>query len=156
MMKRIGFFFFALMCVVLTSCDTNVVFEENTPVAGASWKAKDGVNFEFDVTDTVRLHNFYINLRNGEEYAYSNLYLFVEMEFPNGKKSIDTLNCPLADPTGRWYGSGLGDIFDNRILYRERKQFPLAGRYKVSIFQAMRTEELHGIYDVGFRVTTSQ
>jgi gliding motility-associated lipoprotein GldH len=155
-MKRLSLFCIAILAIALVGCDTNVVFEQNNAIPSASWKAKDGVNFEFDVTDTVRLHNFYINLRNGEEYAYSNLYLFVEMEFPNGKKSIDTLNCPLADATGHWYGSGLGDIYDNRILYRERKQFPLAGRYKVSVFQAMRTEELSGIYDVGFRVTTSQ
>lgn len=141
---------------LLTGCDEGVVYEENKPIAGAHWKANESVQFEFDVTDTLHLHDFYINLRNGEEYPFSNLYLFVELEFPNGKKAVDTLNCPLADPTGRWLGKGLGDIYDNRILYRQRKQFPLTGRYKVGIYQAMRTEDLEGIYDVGFRVTHSK
>ena len=144
------------MSMCLCSCDNDVVFEQNQSIAGAMWAAKSPVNFEFDIQDTVRLHNFYINLRNGEEYPYSNLYLFVETEFPNGKKSIDTLNCPLADASGHWYGHGLGDIYDNRIIFRERKQFPLSGRYKMSIHQAMRTDQLNGIYDVGFRLTQAK
>jgi gliding motility-associated lipoprotein GldH len=103
--------------------------------------------------DTTTLHNFYINLRNGENYAYSNIYVFVELEFPNGKKSIDTVECILADPTGKWIGSGSGSIYDNRFLYQHGKQFPLSGRYKVNIQQGMRTDELNGINDVGFRIS---
>jgi gliding motility-associated lipoprotein GldH len=64
------------------------------------------------------------------------------------------LECPLADQLGNWYGSGLGSIFDNRVLFRERKKFPLSGHYKVDIHQAMRTDALEGIYDVGFRLAT--
>jgi gliding motility-associated lipoprotein GldH len=155
-MKR-GIFAIATLFVLwmLTSCEAPPVFEENKPIVDAKWNEKQPVQFEFDIQDTVRLHNFYINVRNGENYAYSNLYLFVEMEFPNGKLAIDTLSCPLADATGKWYGSGLGDIYDNRIIYRERKQFPLAGHYRVSIYQAMRNENLEGIYDIGFRLSTA-
>lgn len=140
------------MIVLFTACDSDVVFEENKSIEGAHWNAKDGKMFEFEVEDTLQLYNFYVNVRNGEEYPYSNLFLFIEMEFPNGKKSIDTLECPLADPAGNWYGSGLGDIYDNRILYHQRRKFPLSGHYKVGIFQAMRTENLEGIHDIGFRL----
>lgn len=145
-----------MIALSLAACDEGVVFEENKPIPAALWPAKNGVPFEFEVEDTVRLHDFYINLRNGENYPYSNIYLFVELEFPNGKKAVDTLNCPLADASGRWYGKGLGDIYDHRIVYRTRKQFPLAGRYRATVYQAMRQEELQGIYDVGFRVAHSQ
>lgn len=146
---------FSSFVIAMTSCDDAVYFEENESIAEGKWKANEGKTFEFDIQDTNSLYNFYVNLRNGEEYAYRNLYVFIEMEFPNGKKSIDTLDCPLADPMGNWYGSGLGKIYDNRILFRERKRFPLSGRYKVEIFQAMRHEELDGIYDVGFRLAKS-
>lgn len=147
-------FFSLLLLVSLQSCDNNVVFEDIKPVDGGVWNVADAKSFEFDIEDTLRLYNFYVNIRNGEEYAYSNLYVFVEMEFPNGKKSIDTLECPLADAMGNWYGSGLGKIYDNRILFRERKKFPLSGKYKLEIHQAMRSENLEGIYDVGFRLAT--
>lgn len=148
--------FLLLTTVVCTSCEHNIVFEENTAISGAIWKEKEPVHFEFDVKDTTTLHNFYVNLRNGENYPYSNLYVFVELEFPNGKKSVDTVECFLADKTGKWLGSGLGDIYDNRFLYQQRKQFPISGRYRLNIYQGMRTTELQGINDVGFRLTQVQ
>ncbi len=155
---RLSFLFYFILIstsIVLVSCDDKVVFEENTSIENGVWSYKDGKSFEFDIQDTNSLFNFYVNVRNGEEYAYSNLFVFVEMEFPNGKKSIDTLECPLADAYGNWYGRGLGKIFDNRILFRERKRFPLSGHYKVGIYQAMRTDDLPGIHDVGFRLAKS-
>lgn len=147
------FMLIAICCaIVLSSCDDKVYYEENTAIADATWSVKEPKIFEFDIQDTLQLYNFYVNVRNDESYAYSNLFLFVEMEFPNGKKSIDTLECPLADPYGNWYGSGLGKIYDQRIVFRERKKFPLSGHYKVGIFQAMREDNLQGIHDIGFRV----
>ena len=155
MKSSLLYIFLSLFAITaLTSCDNDVVFEENAEIAGATWNQHDGKFFEFDIEDTLKLYNFYVNVRNSESYAYSNLYVFVEMEFPNGKKSIDTLECPLADAAGNWYGSGLGDIYDNRIkMYNEPRRFPLSGHYKIGIFQAMRTENLEGIYDVGFRLS---
>lgn len=144
--------FSAVLAAILASCDEQVLFEENKAIDGGTWGARDAVTFEFDVDDTVRLHNFYVNIRNGEEYPYSNLFLFVEMEFPNGKKSVDTLDCPLADPQGKWLGSGIGKLYDQRILYRSRVRFPLTGHYRVDIRQAMREDPVAGIYDAGFRV----
>lgn len=129
-----------------------MVFEQSTPINGHTWHTNQPAKVEFEVSDTLAVHNFYITLRNGEEYPYSNLFVFVDMEFPNGKKSTDTVECVLADPTGKWYGEGTASIYDNRILYKNNKRFPIAGRYKVKITQGMRQEELPGIYDVGFRL----
>jgi len=151
-MKRVVICLASALVVVLSGCDDAGVFDENRVIEGGIWKSSNALEFEFDVQDTVKLHDFFINVRNGEDYPYSNLFLFVEMEFPNGKKAIDTLDCPLADELGRWYGSGLGSIYDQRILYRSRVQFPLSGHYRVEIHQAMREDALKGIRDVGFRV----
>lgn len=141
---------------VLTSCDNTHVFEQSQAIEQANWNANQPINFEFDIQDTVSFHNFYVTLRNQESYAYSNIFLFVSLEFPNGKLSIDTINCPLADAEGHWLGSGLGDLYDNRIIFKERKKFPMAGHYRISIQQAMRTENLEGIADVGFRLSKLQ
>jgi len=153
----VKFFFVCLAAFIFISCDDLVVFEENASIANAKWNTSDVKSFEFDITDTVRMHDLFVNLRNGENYPYSNIYLFIELQFPNGKKSMDTLECTLADETGRWYGSsGAGDIYENRFTYYQRRQFPLGGRYRIDIVQAMRTDVLEGIYDVGFRVARSK
>jgi gliding motility-associated lipoprotein GldH len=156
MINKLQFVLGMMCCVCLASCDDQVVFEENKAIENGNWKNTDNVHFQFNITDTVSFHDFFINVRNGEEYPYSNVYLFMEMEFPNAKRSIDTINCYLADPTGKWLGTGIGKLYDQRFRIRNRKQFPLAGRYTVTIRQGMRTPELEGIYDVGFRISKSE
>jgi gliding motility-associated lipoprotein GldH len=155
-MRSFYYLIFGLVFVTLVSCDDKVVFEENKAIDNGVWSHTDAARFQFTVNDTVSFHDFYLNVRNGEEYPYSNLYVFLEMEFPNAKKSIDTISCFLADPSGKWLGSGLGDLYDQRFMIRKRKQFPLAGRYSVTIRQGMRTPELNGIYDIGFRLSKSE
>jgi len=147
-------FIFLLSSLLLVGCDQNVVFENNIMISPDGWKQDEVVQFEWDITDTISLHNFYVSIRNGEGYKYSNIFLFVSMEFPNGKMSVDTIDCPLADADGHWLGSGLGDLYDNRIIFKERKKFPMAGHYRITIQQAMREENLEEIHDVGFRLST--
>jgi gliding motility-associated lipoprotein GldH len=147
-------FIFLLSSLLLVGCDQNVVFENNIMISPDGWKQDEVVQFEWDITDTISLHNFYVSIRNGEGYQYSNIFLFVSMEFPNGKMSVDTIDCPLADADGHWLGSGLGDLYDNRIIFKERKKFPMAGHYRITIQQAMREENLEEIHDVGFRLST--
>ncbi len=151
-MRTLGFLLIVAV-LFLQACSDNIVFEANTAISAGSWSEKEPVRFEFEITDTTAFHNFYVNLRNGENYPFSNLFVFVELEFPNGKKSVDTVECFLADKTGKWLGSGLGDIYDNRFLYQQRKLFPISGGYRLNIYQGMRKEELEGINDVGFRLT---
>jgi gliding motility-associated lipoprotein GldH len=145
-----------VLACILTGCDEGVVFEENRAIRGGEWSEKVPLSFEFEMKDTIQLYDFFLNIRNSEAYPYSNLYLFAELEFPNGKMSVDTINCPLADASGNWYGSGLGDIYDNRVLYMKRRQFPLSGRYRMTIHQAMRDTLLKGVTDLGFRIKQSQ
>jgi gliding motility-associated lipoprotein GldH len=147
-------YIFLLSSLLLVGCDQNVVFENNIMISPDGWKQDEVVQFEWDITDTISLHNFYVSIRNGEGYQYSNIFLFVSMEFPNGKMSVDTIDCPLADTDGHWLGSGLGDLYDNRIIFKERKKFPMAGHYRITIQQAMREENLEEIHDVGFRLST--
>ena len=147
-------YIFLLSSLLLVGCDQNVVFENNIMISPDGWKQDEVVQFEWDITDTISLHNFYVSIRNGEGYQYSNIFLFVSMEFPNGKMSVDTIDCPLADADGHWLGSGLGDLYDNRIIFKERKKFPMAGHYRISIQQAMVEKDLPEIYDVGFRLST--
>lgn len=153
---RNGVFFLSL-AIAFSSCGDEFVYQSNMPIEGGVWEAKQAANFEFDIQDTVSLHDFFIDIRNGEQYEFSNLFVFIEMEFPNGKLAVDTLECPMADGLGNWYGkSGLGDLYDNRIIYKSRKQFPMSGHYKISIHQAMRAAQVEGIYDIGFRLAKTK
>lgn len=148
--------FLALLVIGLTSCDDTVVFEENRSFEKGVWNYHEPAIFIFDVEDTVSRNDFFINLRNGDAYPFMNAFLFVRMDFPNGRTSIDTLECFLADQAGRWLGTGLGDIYDNRFLFKQQKAFPISGQYRIEIRQAMRVDDLPEIYDVGLRIARSK
>ncbi len=47
---------------------------------------------------------------------------------------------------------GLGDKYDNRILFRRNIRFPRTGIYVFEYEQAMRDEPLIGIDDIGLRI----
>lgn len=151
-----------LLCFFCVSCgDENLVVEQNFDIPGDVWAASDKAVMEFDITDTVNQNNFYLNVRNTEAYPYSNLYVFVKTKFPNGKSSLDTVGCVLADPSGAWTGSGSGFLFSNQIhtnkvMYKYNRRFPIAGRYTVEIEQAMRMDSLQGIKNIGLRIERTQ
>lgn len=146
---------FTVLCLLafgLSSCDPNRVFEDNTDIPDMSWDVKNKLTFDVDITDTTSLHNLYVNVRHASHYPYANLYLFITIKFPNGKLAKDTLECVLADETGQWKGDGMGDIWDNQILWKPKVKFPIPGKYTFEYEQAMRTEQVPFVMDMGLRV----
>lgn len=149
---------FLMFCVLASSCvDKNYIFDQNVEIPDAKWAVSDKAILKLDVTDTVSQHNFYINVRNTEAYPYRNLYVFVKTIFPNQKVKKDTVGIILADNTGKWVGSGSGFLsssqhLSNTILYQYNKRFPIPGEYRFEIEQAMRTDTLVGIQNIGLKI----
>ncbi len=56
---------------------------------------------------------------------------------------------------GKWLGEGLGDIWDNRVLFKKNVSFPQKGEYRFEFTQAMRLNPLPGVMDVGIRIEKS-
>jgi gliding motility-associated lipoprotein GldH len=141
-----------LTIVLFMSCDSKRVFEKNIEIPQGIWNSKNLARFEVNITDTATPHNFYINVRNAGAYPYSNLYMFLETEFPDKVYSKDTIECILADNSGKWLGQGSGDIWDNQILFKKGFRFRKTGAYVFKLEQAMRVENLPMIMDIGIRI----
>jgi len=144
--------FVVFVLFTFASCDYKNVYEKNAPIPGGSWQNKNVLRFWYDVKDTLTVMNISINLRHTGLYKYSNLYLFVTTEAPNGKTHRDTLEFILADNKGKWFGRGVGDLYDIRMKYRNNTRFSQHGRYYFLIEQAMRDEKLEQVIDVGMRI----
>ncbi len=149
-----------VLLVLVTGCTDRVVYQSDIPIPAGSWNRDLRPEFSFEVMDTVNRHDLYIDIRHTGDYPFQDLFLFVDLSGPDGRHLRDTVECLLADPGGRWYGKGQGFIFADRIqahvLYKMRNRFPASGRYTVQLEQAMRTEELKGVLDVGISVERSQ
>lgn len=140
----------ALIC--MTSCDPKRLYEKNEKIVNNNWDQNVPLVFLVNITDTAQPDNVYINVRNAGFYEFSNLFLFINTRFPQGQMERDTVECVLASPDGKWLGEGLGDIFDNRILFKKDVRFPQAGEYRFELIQAMRINPLPGIMDAGIRI----
>lgn len=138
--------------LAVVACQQNLVFEQYQTIQEKSWEKDSVLVFTIPVEDTLQNHNFYVNIRNDVNYAYSNLWLFITIEQPDGKTISDKFEIALADPSGKWLGEGFGGLKTREAVYRRNVFFPISGDYKVSIQQGMRENRLKGISDVGIRI----
>lgn len=159
---RHSIFLFATL-LLFCSCDKKRVFDEYKEFDG-TWNKDSIVSFEFEQQDTVKLYNMFINIRNNNDYPFSNLYLIVEMQEPGTDVTqVDTLEYQMAEADGTLLGEGMTDIKESKLWYKEKQRFPTPGKYKVNIQQAVReagqvpgVQELEGVMEVGFRIETTE
>ena len=148
---------FVLVIFVL-GCNSNTAFTEYVSFNG-NWEAKKKADFLVKAPDSINQYNIFINLRNNQEYPYSNLFLIVKMDFPDNKTHVDTLEYEMAKPDGTWLGKGFSSVKENKLWYKEKVVFPTTGTYKISVEHAMRKpgnvegiEQLPGIVNVGINL----
>lgn len=152
-----------ICCIIILfigflSCDSNQVFDEYKTIP-SSWHKDSIINFNIIPPDTTNHYNLFVNIRNTSEFKYNNLFLIVEMNFPNGKTIKDTLEYLMAKPNGELLGIGFTDVKENKLWYKEDVVFLENGEYQINIQHVMRKngsvrgiENLEGITDVGFRI----
>lgn len=137
---------------ILAACDSKTVYDRNISMQDDVWKSDKIIRFDVELEDTVNIHKFYLNLRHSTSYRYANIFLFINTTFPDGVEARDTVECILADPSGKWTGKGISNIRDNQVLLRRGLRFPQKGTYIFELEQAMREPELTGFMDIGLRI----
>lgn len=154
-------FIFLSCCAFFCSCDSDRIYDEYKSVPN-QWHKDSIISFKVTPPDSINNYNLFVNLRNTNDYKYSNLFLIVEMDYPNGKIVKDTLEYKMADPSGKFLGTGFTDVKENKLWYKGHEKpfiFNEMGEYKIQIQHAMRQngqvngiENLEGITDIGFRI----
>ncbi len=154
-----------IFCFLITSCDSKAVFDIYKSVPN-QWHKDSVASFNFKAPDTTKNYDLFVQLRNTNDYKFSNLFLIVELNYPNGKAVKDTLEYKMAAPNGELLGKGFSDLKENKLWFRGFKKpfhFEEQGDYTINIQHAMRNngevngvENLEGITDIGFRVEQAQ
>lgn len=139
---------------IVISCDMSIFYDEHKTIKDDVWNINDKMvfNVEVESDDLSDRYNFLVDLRNTKEYPYSNAFLFIKTTFPNGGYALDTMECPLTEPSGRWYGKVSSNHVDNRFYLRKEVVFPQAGMYRFEIFHGLRDSNVVGIKNVGLRI----
>lgn len=154
-MKRLWILAVVLLPLMLTACDGSVYYDEGRSVDEHGWLPSDSVYFDVDVDDTNRIFNFLFEVRNSVSYPYSNTFLFIRTTFPDGSYAQDTMEYPLADPTGKWFGRRTGRYIDTRYYFRRNARFPMEGTYRFAVTNGMRDSAVAGLKDISLRIEYS-
>ena len=148
---------FLLMILCFLACNNNMLFKADKEITN-TWHTDSVLIFQFSVSDTNATFYSEINIRHTTDYSYKNLFVFIHNTNPSGKMVTDTVECVLADKTGKWKGRGVGDILDFTKMYNDSIFFETSGEYKIEIEQAMRygelpkIEMLKGIVSIGVSI----
>ena len=152
MIKSKLILFLVPLMILLTACNKNTVYKEYSEIPDKIWDRSFMPEFETEIEDTSKYYNINIHVRNASIYPYANIWLFIHKTSPTGKTDIDTLECILANESGKWLGEGMGDIWDNEIPWIKNYKFEQKGKYSWKIEQGMRNAKLPGIMDIGMSI----
>jgi gliding motility-associated lipoprotein GldH len=157
MLKK--FKIYVAFSLMLISCNSKTVFSEYQSLPNKTWFLNNKVVFNVDNKDTIYNKNVFINIRNTTDYPFSSLFLITKIETPTKKQIVDTLEYKMADNYGNWLGSGISDLKENKLIFKQNYHFLNKGNYKFTIQQATRgnndidgTTPLKGISDVGLSI----
>ncbi|WP_395043574.1 gliding motility lipoprotein GldH [Flavobacterium sp.] len=157
-MKIINSLLFFLLLILVVSCDNKRVFDQYKSV-GNSWHKDSIIKFKLPQLESTKKYNLFVNVRDNNDYPFSNLFLIISLEQPNKKVIVDTLEYEMANPDGTLMGEGFSDVKESKLFYKEKATFNLKGDYKIKIQQAVRqtgkvagVNDLKGITEIGFRI----
>ncbi len=148
-----GYYFIFGLLLFLASCGTNDVFEKNVTIPNHEWSSSFKPVISFEITDTASLYNIYAVIRHTDAYRYNNLYMNVYFQVPGDTLRKERLDLRLATDDKGWLGTGMDDIFEQRILItREPQRLTKAGVYNFTLENIMREDPLQNVMNVGIRV----
>lgn len=141
--------------LLVSGCDNARVYEKYHDLNERFWTVGEKPEFEFLVPDNSLPYNVYLNIRYESAYPYANLYVTYHLLDSAGQELHQKLitgflfDKKTGKPAGR---SGIGDIYDHRLLLLGNHRFLYSGKYTLRFEQFMRTDTLKGVLAVGLRV----
>ena len=151
--------FFVLVVVLyafLFSCQSDILFTADKPFTDALWHKDTVLRFDYFNQDTIQPCDLYFYIRHNPTYPHANLYLFLEIDSPEGTRVTDTVSFMLASPQGEWYGKGFATSKQLLLPYHSDFRFLRLGKYVFSIRHGMRYDKLPGVEDFGLQIYEHQ
>jgi gliding motility-associated lipoprotein GldH len=154
-MKAVRYIFvFCLLTFALVSCLPAPYYQKEEAIPQNEWNYNFKPKFTFDITDTTVAYQPIFIIRHTQAYPYSNIWMWLSVRTPDSVVRKERVNIVLAEPTGKWLGRGMGEIYEQRmrIRFSDSIKFNHAGTYQVTMEQNMRINPLPDVLHVGFRL----
>lgn len=147
-------YFFLLSTLILIGCGEQPMYDEFVEIPETGWHKDSMVSFSVPIKNKEARYYVEVSLRNNAAYENRNIWFFRSVTSSQGIEYTDTAQYYLANEYGEWSGKGLGELKTNDFPFNSRQalQFADTGMYTFNFTQAMRTDKLTGIEDIGLRV----
>lgn len=149
-MRRIGTACLTLLFLLLTACTDSIPYHSYHHFTTQEWNKNDTVILHLAVTDSFpNRYEILFLVRNQSTYPYQDLAVTLWYNLPDSLswKSRE-LNLMLADKDGKWFGSGLGGLYQFSLSLDDVQiSHPCNPTFKV--IHRMQDDYLHGINDIG-------
>jgi len=139
-----------LFLTIVISCQSPVIFDEVVEFGENGWHKEEVAEFNVDIKDTSLIMDVGMTFLHGEDYPYSNLWLFIDMEYEDSLMAKDTIEFFMSEVSGKWLGDKQGNGYEFSILYQHGVKVGKPGNYNFKITQGMRHEVLPNIESVEF------
>lgn len=154
MMKKwsvLGGMLVVLMCF---SCQHKEVYYQFDELKSGKWAKTDTLYFYIDSSLVVPETPYDISLEisHNADYPYRNLWFYVQDNLQQPAFMSYSQQYTMADPFGKWYGSGFGALYQLSVPYKDSVCFAGKRNYCIKIVHGMRDEPLKGIEKVGVKV----
>lgn len=144
---------FIITCCLLIGCLPAPYYQKEIVIPQNAWTYAFKPSFTIDITDTMAAYQPYFMIRHTQAYPYSNLWVWVYIKSPGDRvEKKQRMNVVMAEPTGKWLGRGMGEIYEQRlpIKFADSVRFNKKGTYKITLEQNMRINPLPEVMNVGF------
>jgi gliding motility-associated lipoprotein GldH len=142
-MKQIAFSLLVLTIFTFFACNNeHFLYDKKCDIANAHWSYSDTLNFDFEIKDTFKIYNLYMEVEHPDNYSFQNLYVMTHTKFPSGERPSQRINVDLAANNGEWLGKKSGTNFTHRIDLQQNAYFNVSGKYQLTLAQFMRVDSL--------------
>lgn len=141
-----------VLFVFLTGCQTKELFEQVTVYPDHKWGSQQVNEYQFAITDTNAAYKVYFVIRHHNAYHYKNIWVQLNTIAPNDSVTKQSANLNLADDQKGWLGTGMDDIYDQRIPISADTLHFKKGIYKFKLQHTMREDPLDNVLSTGIRV----
>lgn len=146
-----------LISMIFCCCSNEIGFYEFKDFSDG-WKSSETVTFIINKTPDLE-GDVFINLRNDNNYMYSNIFLITSLIKDGVEIRKDTLEYLMTDKKGKFLGNGFGNVKESILYWQEDYPFSSKSKYSLSMNHAVRKngkqfgmKVLPGILSVGVSI----
>lgn len=143
-----------LLFIAFSACRNETKYHSFQYIKNKDWNKSDTLIYNIPVTASKGIYRLQIEIRHTDNYKYKNLWLEMSNNLKDSTRFVkDSIQLKLADKSGRWYGDGIGGLYQFDTLFTKRIIVSqTANNHSLRITHIMRDNSLPGIRDIGIRL----